>query len=97
MQIREGFGDYSVGVEWGNGTFAWFCPDELYLDTDAKEGVPVPEPKSEGERMKEFFFGKPRKLDAWGEQWRSEGRCPDCGELGHVHLSTFICSKHGAY
>lgn len=29
--------------------------------------------------------------------WHKEGRCTQCGELGRYHLSTAICSKHGAY
>lgn len=32
------------------------------------------------------------------EQWKSEGRCPQCGELGRFdHTLTMICSQHGPY
>lgn len=31
------------------------------------------------------------------QRWRSEGKCPSCGELGeYVHMAP-ICSKHGVY
>lgn len=44
-------------------------------------------------------------IDGWGEspttiteQWRTEGRCPQCGELGHFDRAlSMICKTHGAY
>ena len=29
--------------------------------------------------------------------WKSEGKCPRCGELGRYSLSVAICSSHGEY
>jgi len=40
---------------------------------------------------------KRKKWDSLAESWLKEGRCPQCGELGHYHLSTPICKKHGPY
>jgi hypothetical protein len=31
------------------------------------------------------------------EQWKKEGRCPQCGELGHFSHFAYVCSKHGTY
>ena len=30
-------------------------------------------------------------------QWKEEGRCPQCGELGHIHNFAMVCSEHGPY
>jgi len=53
----------------------------------------------EYEALKEFFFPKPEPPypGTLSEQWKNEGRCPSCGELGRIHLSTMVCSKHGPY
>lgn len=31
------------------------------------------------------------------QEWKQEGRCPKCGELGRYSMSVPICSKHGEY
>lgn len=30
-------------------------------------------------------------------QWKRDGRCPECGELGHFSHFALVCSKHGPY
>jgi hypothetical protein len=53
----------------------------------------------EYEDLKNFFFPQPEPPapGSLAEHWRQEGRCPQCGELGRIHLSTMICSVHGPY
>lgn len=31
------------------------------------------------------------------DQWKKEGKCPQCGELGHFVRLQPVCSKHGPY
>lgn len=53
----------------------------------------------EYDALVDFFFPKGPQPDpqSVAAAWKAEGRCPLCGELGRVHMSTFICSIHGPY
>lgn len=31
------------------------------------------------------------------DEWKKEGKCTSCGELGRYSMSVPICSKHGEY
>ncbi len=31
------------------------------------------------------------------EEWKKEGKCPQCGELGHYHHCVPVCKTHGPY
>lgn len=66
---------------------------QLNLFETSEQGVE----ETERDRMRAFFFGQSPKLPTLAESWKSEGKCPLCGEDGRIHLSTFICSKHGPY
>lgn len=60
-----------------------------------------PLPRPEMVTMRDAFLfeiesARPRHTGQ-AKTWHSEGRCPQCGELGRFHLSAPICSKHGVY
>ena len=83
-----------------------FRADELELIHQEQPEPPTAIQETEPEKTKEeiekdnlrkFFFGESPELPGLAKQWKTEGKCPNCGEEGRVHLSTFICSKHGAY
>jgi len=38
-----------------------------------------------------------KKLSAKIRQWITEGRCPQCGELGPIISGGPVCSTHGLY
>lgn len=42
-------------------------------------------------------IAKARKVIAQMAQWRNEGRCPFCGELGKFIGCVPVCSHHGPY
>jgi hypothetical protein len=54
--------------------------------TELSWGSVIVDERSEKERMKEFFFGRPSF---------SGGRCSVCGQDGEISLSTFYCRWHG--
>lgn len=55
------------------------------------------DPDPEREAMRTFFFGMKLSASQLADEWRAQGRCPLCGQLGRIHLSTMICTTHGAY
>lgn len=44
----------------------------------------------EQESKKAKFYGQ-------AAQWKTEGRCPHCGEKGRISHGSFVCSMHGVY
>lgn len=84
--------------EWAQREKLNMFPFTKFVDESDQEPAPEAEPeKSEKEKQREFFFGKEPELSEFGKSMRAEGRCPRCGEVGRIHLSTFVCSKHGVY
>jgi hypothetical protein len=77
-------------VKWNE----WTPTEGPPVDLKQKEVV-----SDEYESLKAFFFPKdePPYPGSLAEEWKREGRCPKCGELGRIHLSTMICSSHGPY
>ena len=64
------------------------------------EANPVPkveEVDPEREKLKEFFFPKPKFNSPLEEAWAEMGRCPHCGQVGFISLSALVCTEHGPY
>lgn len=77
-----------------SGDDNWFTLPKGIVNTDDDEKTEV---ISEPDRLREFFFGKPKEY-TWVEKQRKDaGLCPQCGEEGRIHLSVMICSVHGEY
>lgn len=76
------------------------CGSQMVWDEWIRAGKPLRlDDQKEKQEMQEFFFGKPAAppdLPLF-QKWKDEGRCPQCGSLGRIHLSTFICETHGVY
>jgi hypothetical protein len=80
-----------------NGDFArWndWTPTEPRVQPQAE----LP-PSPEYEDLVRFFSPKPEPPypGTLAAEWKAEGRCQQCGELGRIHMSTMICSIHGPY
>lgn len=91
-----------MGVSWNPDTNTVTLEDgtAMHYDEWVNRERPVAKVDStEWEELRTFFFGAPTPDPAfeWARGWKEEGRCPRCGELGRIHLSTFICSTHGVY
>lgn len=78
-------------VRWND----WVATDNPPVDLKQYE----PPASDEYEKLKDFFFPKKpvRNFSYTADLCKKEGRCPECGELGRIHLSTMICSIHGPY
>lgn len=70
---------YPVRVEFETWSHS-FKYDELEL-VEPVEPMPI-EADTEGDRLRDFFFGVPKKHN---------GKCKRCGCEGRIHLSAFIC------
>lgn len=82
-----------VGVIYNN---------EIESDQSSQLELQETEPERTAEEinrdnLRKFFFGSSPELTGLGKAWKAQGRCPQCGQEGRIHLSTFVCSKHGTY
>lgn len=97
------YSPYPIYVQFKNWAH-WFRADELEIDQheqvemEIQEQEPEKTPEEiERERLRNFFFGSSPELPRLAKQRKADGKCPVCGEDGRIHLSTFVCSKHGTY
>lgn len=71
-------------------------PEQTELNLEESEQEKTPE-EIERDKLRKFFFGGSSEFRPLAKEWKAQGKCPQCGEDGRIHLSTFICSKHGPY
>lgn len=96
-RLHNSYDWYWVTTHYGENAFHI---NEIELDPNTPiigsiEATKVPR------TLKEAFIqeaeAKKPKYDTLSKEWYEQGRCPKCGETGRYHLSTPICSTHGAY
>lgn len=78
----------SIVVMLDRGHSACFLQEELIL-----EGDPVILPNND----QGVLYTDNKNYTSIVDEWKKEGKCPSCGQLGRYSMSVPICSKHGEY
>lgn len=73
---------------------AEFAPHHLHLDEFKASQT---HPTTLYEAFVQYREDSRPKYEGQARQWKEEGRCPQCGELGRYHHGAAVCSQHGEY